>query len=443
MTFIYLQLLASVLLIVVGLSISFVKQEREYRMLCFTAVFTGAAGLIMCLSIWTCKSEGVAVSAAPWVLLAYAVLIAIYTLIYFLNSRKARVSQSINLAEEIIENMMGGVLLLSPDGKIAYANRYCETLLSMSKERLSKLRFEDLALSAEQAGELLSLIREKGRVSCYEDPYELDIRLIAVLMGAISIGVSGTFLGEEAGYLLVLHDWRKKLRTELRQEERLREAESFLQIASHELRHPVTVLKATLPLLPRVLDDEKRRGEVLDLLEKGVENLNYMIADLLNASRIESGRFEINKREMCLDAMLMEILDEMRIKHEDREFVFRGEEADLLVKADKEKLRQILIILLENAVNYSESEVEIACGRRNGDVVLSVLDHGPGIPVDEQGRIFDRFYRSSSIARAGKGGGGLGLGLYIVKRILDEHGGSIVYQSRSGGGAEFRLTLPS
>jgi signal transduction histidine kinase len=262
------------------------------------------------------------------------------------------------------------------------------------------------------------------------------------LKGAIPVGVSATYLGEEAGYLLVLHDWRKKRKEEREHEQHLKETEGFLHIASHELRHPLTIMHACVPLLPRVLDNDEKREEVLGLIESGLNKMDYLVRDLLDASRLESGRFAIEKRELDLSVFLEEVAEEMRINHTDREFMMNQNGDVLFLEADSEKLRQAFVILMENAVKYTNSLVEIECKQQNGDVMISVLDRGPGIPAEEQEQIFDQFYRADKVQQGSASRGGLGLGLYIAKKIVEGHDGEIGCFSREGGGAEFRITLP-
>lgn len=230
------------------------------------------------------------------------------------------------------------------------------------------------------------------------------------------------------------------------EEERLaheRELKDFIDIASHELRHPVTLMKGyaiTLRDYGERMDPVMQR-ELLEIINRGADRLDLLINELLDVSRIERGRLDLNRREARLEPIIHRAVSEIEAKgHRGR---FRVTLAPGLSphRIDPEKILRVLIILLDNAVNFSppETPVEIYVEEINGQVRVSVCDRGPGIPEKDRERIFERFYQVEDVLHHSKSG--MGMGLYIAREIVEAHEGRIWHEPRPGGGSVFRFTL--
>lgn len=217
----------------------------------------------------------------------------------------------------------------------------------------------------------------------------------------------------------------------------------FIDIASHELRHPATLMKgyaATLKEHWTRLSEETRR-EMLEAMDRGTDRLDLLIRELLDVSRIERGRLDLNLQKVSLRSVAERALAEMEARGNRGRFRLNVP-AELSPRtADPDKLHRVLIILLENAVNFSppESLIELSAEERGGLAVFSVLDRGPGVPEKDRERIFERFYRVEDVLHHSKSG--MGMGLYIAREIVEAHGGKIWYEPRPGGGSVFRFTL--
>ena len=218
----------------------------------------------------------------------------------------------------------------------------------------------------------------------------------------------------------------------------------FIDIASHELRHPMTVIKGYTSTLKKYLDrmDRDAARSMLGDIEGGVDRLERMVYELLDAARLERGRFSLDMEAVDPGLLAAETLEEARARWPENDFALRAPATLPPVRADEDKLKEVLVILLENAIKYSPQgspvEVEVKLDAAGG-VVLSVLDRGPGVPEKERERIFERFYQAGETRR--RPSHGLGLGLYIARRLVEAHGGKIWYEPREGGGSIFRLTL--
>ncbi|MFF2008823.1 ATP-binding protein [Streptomyces sp. NPDC058195] len=230
--------------------------------------------------------------------------------------------------------------------------------------------------------------------------------------------------------------------TEARRRNERSHAELIATVA-HELRSPLTSVKGfTATLLAkweRFTDDQKRL--MLETVDADAGRVTRLIAELLDISRIDSGRLELRRQPVDLSAAVERHIQALTAGGltPDR-FLVRTRQPLPAVWADPDKVDQVLGNLLENAVRHGEGTVtiEVAPAPAKSDekgTAVTVSDEGPGIPEESMGRVFTRFWRGSKR-------GGTGLGLYIVKGIVEAHGGTITVGRGPGGGAEFRFILP-
>jgi PAS domain S-box-containing protein len=222
--------------------------------------------------------------------------------------------------------------------------------------------------------------------------------------------------------------------------------DEFLSIASHELRTPLTALRLALENMRRVSTREAIERlppqyveRVLITAERQGQRLEKLVTALLDVSRIHMGRLELDVEEVELGAAVQEALGaiEDEAAQSGSQIVVRGEPARGYW--DRLRISQVVTNLLSNAVKYGNGKpVEVEFGARDDRAWLVVRDHGIGIDPSDQPQIFERFERAVS----SRNYGGLGLGLYIVKRIIEAHGGTVRVDSRAGDGAAFHVELP-
>ena len=232
------------------------------------------------------------------------------------------------------------------------------------------------------------------------------------------------------------------------EEERLAREENlkdFIDIAAHELLHPITILKGYANLLSESEDkmDRDAKRHALKAIEEGADRLNQLSKELLGVSLIERGRFRIEKQEIILEPLIERAVGETRRKDHGNEFRVSVSKEIGAINADPDKLLTLLLILLDNAIIYSPegSEIDINAELKDGEVVLSVLDRGPGISEAGQERVFERFYQVEDALHHSIPG--IGLGLYIAREIVVDHGGRIWYEPRESGGSIFAFALPA
>ena len=220
--------------------------------------------------------------------------------------------------------------------------------------------------------------------------------------------------------------------------------DEFLSIASHELRTPVTSIKGYTQLAKTLIkeNDLATSEEYLDTALDQIDRMSRLILELLDVSRIETGKLEMRREGIEWSQFVRNVVQRHHTAVSDRRFHVNIPEMTAVIMGDRDRLEQVLGNLLENAVKYSPegSEILVSVETRDGQVVTSVSDRGIGIPTDELNQIFERFHRGRQVSSTNYGG--LGLGLYITKQIVDRHGGTIRVESKEGAGTTFSFALP-
>jgi two-component system sensor histidine kinase KdpD len=216
---------------------------------------------------------------------------------------------------------------------------------------------------------------------------------------------------------------------------------TLLSSVSHDLRTPLAVMTGAASTL---VDDDTTlppatRKELAQTLLEETERLERLVRNLLDMTRLESGAVRVNKEWQSVEEVVGAALNRTEGRFATRQ-VTANVPGDLLAPFDGVLIEQVLVNLLENATKYTPvvTPIEVHAAAMTGEVVVEVNDRGPGIPAGEESRIFEKFHRGPSERTAV----GVGLGLTICRAIVLSHGGRIWVESRAGGGASFKFTLP-
>ena len=340
-----------------------------------------------------------------------------------------------NRVAAILEGMRAGVIAIDSEGRITLMNPVLGRILQVDlKESLSKKVIE-VVRNAELKGILDRVLADKKEATAVVDMALGTRRSFEVV--AVPLGEAGLASG---GVVAVLHDI-----TRLKELENIRK--DFVANVSHELRTPLTSIRGFAEtLLDGALEDKNNNRRFVEIIKSHALRLSDLTMDLLTLATLESESFQLKPERIDLPALVHEVLESFRpvalIKRHELEAVI---EAGLPpVKADRDRIRQVLINLLDNAAKFTHEEgkisLEVRLNTERTGVELHVKDRGIGIPASDLPRIFERFYRVDK-ARS-REQGGTGLGLAIVKHIVEAHRGLVSVESTMNQGSDFCVTLP-
>ena len=251
-------------------------------------------------------------------------------------------------------------------------------------------------------------------------------------------------LGEGAVFMFLLLIGMRKVRSAIASEMELaRTQNNFLLSITHELKSPLAALKLQLQTLrQRKLEPEKQQ-HILERSQKESERLQLLVEDLLLTARMDSGKGKLNIEDLNISEIIRRLLQDHYSEQIDSSRISVAINSDCYGLCDRQALISIATNLIDNAIKYSgsESTIEVGIEMESDSVVLKVLDNGPGIPVKERSRIFDRFYRAGN--EETRNAKGTGLGLYIVSRLVEEMKGNLSLDQGQPSGCHFKVTLPT
>jgi len=280
--------------------------------------------------------------------------------------------------------------------------------------------------------------------------FALPIKQMAVIAEQIRAGDLGKRIpirsADEFGKLSeALNSMVEKLEDDIGKLKKLERVRSeFLGNVSHELRTPIFALQGMLEtLLNGALDDRTVNRDFVQRALDNTQRLNTLLGDLIEISRIESGEMKMSFRYFDLSEFLEHIMEEMLpiARKNNLELLFTKFQEKIEVLGDKERLRQVMINLIDNAIKYTNAggNITLSCERANDGVRIEVKDTGTGISQEHLPRIFERFYRIDK--ERSREAGGTGLGLAIVKHIIEAHGSKVDVQSEVTKGSTFSFSL--
>jgi len=342
--------------------------------------------------------------------------------------------------DAVIDQMPIGVLLVGVDGTRLAENRALVALASGDGTRTDPfgnrtrydLRLPSKAVVAPEEFPLFRVLR--GHVPAVKNEEFLvrqsDDSFIPILVDAGPVyAEDGTLLG---GVTTV--------RNASAQKELERMREEWAAVVAHDLRQPVSAILASAGTLARGVDGETR-ARLTENVRNSAWRLERMIRDLLDSSRLEAERFPLDCREVELSRLVREIVDRTSEATKGHEVVVETTDA-VEARVDPLRLEQILSNLLSNAAKYGEpgSPIRVRLDAHSDDVEISVTNHGPGIQPQELAHLFERFHRTEGARQSRVEG--IGLGLYITRKLVEAHGGTIRVESVPGETTTFRIRIP-
>jgi PAS domain S-box-containing protein len=336
-----------------------------------------------------------------------------------------------------IDDLPDGLVVTDRFGRVLAVNRAAARLTGVAVERaVGRDMNEVFPLRDNDGREWWKALDPEGGLRTRSRVPERPLHL----PGGQELYVAARFVrepercGDVARVVITLRDGGARARLE-------RSRADLVSTVAHELRSPLTSVKGfTATLLARwtrFTDEQKR--VMLETVNNDADRVTRLITELLDVSRIESGRLQLHRQVVDVPARARRVVAG-RVAAGEQEDRFRVVTADDLPEMwlDQDKIDQILANLVENAVRHGRGTVTIEIESVGWGVAVSVRDEGEGVRPELAARVFRQFWRGNSRRR-----GGTGLGLFIVKGLVEAHGGTIVVQRAPEGGAEFRFTMPT
>jgi PAS domain S-box-containing protein len=341
-----------------------------------------------------------------------------------------------NNLSRLVDTNVVGIAFWTIDGKITDANDLFLRMFGYKREEMRDghlcwelLIREDQHCSDQEMG--ASVQQFVTAIAPIESEYlRKDNSRIPVL-------VSGAFLDEaqSEGVALVL-DLSEHKTLEQRKD-------TFINMASHELKTPLTTLKGSIQLLERKLSRQGLTEHLaaLSRIERQVNRLNQLVSAMLDVSQIQAGKLEYARELIAIDDLLRDVVGAIQQTTKRHTILLHGSTGKE-IEGDHEHIEQVFLNLLGNALKYSPEAniVDVYLGIEKEQVIVCVRDYGVGIPEEEQQHIFERFYRSREDKK--QGFSGLGIGLHIAQEIVERHCGTITVESEEGKGTAFKVKLP-
>jgi len=347
-----------------------------------------------------------------------------------LETRLTEISEDRVRLQAVLSSMVEGVLVLDRECKVLLMNAAIERMFLLEESTVLGRPLIEV-FRHRPLHQLVQKVLESGADQSEEVVMFVPEERIFTVQASVS---------EKGGVaaVLVFHDV-----SNLKRLERIRK--DFVANVSHELRTPLTSIKGYIEaLIDGAKDDPQKCVEFLGIIQRHADQLNALLADLLQLSTIESGQYQWQRGTVSISHLIDKAVHLLRPQADKKgqTISIGSSEGVGPVTGDADKLIQVLINLIDNAVKYTPKggRITVEARQRPGDVELTVSDTGIGIPPMEIPRIFERFYRVDR-ARS-REMGGTGLGLSIVKHIVEAHGGKVSVESQFGKGSRFIVTLP-
>lgn len=321
---------------------------------------------------------------------------------------------------EVLASLGEGLLAIDGGRRVVLANSRFAEMFGCEGELTGRPLLEVLRRQTVVAALDRALEGESGvhRIDVGAPPHDRQIELRTVPVRSAEIAAVALFI--DVTTLERLQQVRKE----------------FLDDFSHEVRTPLAGLKSAGETLDRGGLTPAQELELRQIMQRQIARIERLVTDLSELNRIEAGELVLERRPVALRPLLLDLGAEFSGRTPAVRFSVEG--PDVVVPADAARLQQIFSNLLDNAWKHGGGDVAVALAIDGGEAVVTISDHGPGLPPQDLERVFHRFYRSDR----SRSTAGTGLGLAIVKHLTVLHGGSVRASNREGGGATFEVRLP-
>ncbi len=406
-------------------------------------------GLVIFRTLLEAESLGLAtVNAAQGMASWFGERIAYAVAYLSTEADRMRLARQAALTGQLLESVAEGLLAVDGDGRVLFINRNGLLLLGLFEPEFRDRRLADLVPENLERvlAEVLKEAREKGRSLARQIEWETAGAKLPLELSASAVpGARQSPAGEGLPPVLVVIRNLSSGRRLERLEEIDRLKSEFISTVSHELKNPLHTVREAVKLLSDGAAGEfsEEGRKLVDIAERNVDWLVRLIEDLLDMSRLESGRIELDRAPLDLDGLAASVAGRFKVEADRRQLEFRVRLAagGALVSVDGDRIEQVLVNLLGNALKFTlEGFVEVATAADENAVTLTVSDSGVGIAAEDLELIFDKFEQAGKPPASGRKGSGLGL--TISRKLVELHGGNISVRSAPGKGSTFTVKLP-
>ncbi len=353
------------------------------------------------------------------------------------EAQARQMHQQAQVFDTLLTNIPDFIYTFDRDGSFSYTNKALLDLLGLSLDEVIGKKFAQLPYPPDLA---VTLQMQVAQVLATGQRIHDETRFVspAGKEGYYEYIFSPVF--DSDGAVDMVAGSTRDITERVRQE---RQKDDFLGMVSHELKTPVTSLKAFTQVLQRRLTREGNLAVVghLSKMDAQIAKLVVLINDLLDVTRVNSGKIQFRKADFAFDAVVAEAVEEVQQTTERQRIIYTGTTNETIY-GDRDRIGQVLINLLTNAIKFSPeaATIVVTAASDAAQVTLSVQDFGIGISAAQLPHVFERFYQGAGEHDASVPG--LGLGLYISSEIVQRHGGTIWVESTLGQGTIFHFTLP-
>jgi PAS domain S-box-containing protein len=336
------------------------------------------------------------------------------------------------LYQNLVETMREGVVILSQDHTILYANKaFCKLVKSTENKITGASVLEYIQTPVKREFETL-LNREYKKKKG-----ETTLKTTRNTSVPVSVCINIHESDSSTGYCVTFTDPATNKLT-------MKKRDEFIDIASHELKTPLTNIVAYTQLLNKyfLTHGDAKANDYIMRMSRQLNRLTVLVSNLLDVSVVEAGKLKLNLNMINADELLQEIMDDARVTYLTNTIQLNGK-TGAVIKGDWDRLSQVIGHLINNAIKYSPQNATITLKSEiaKNRLIIKVRDAGIGIPPQQRTRIFNRFHRVGGHKRESYPG--LGLGLYMSAEIIRRHRGTIWVTSTEGKGSTFHISLPT
>ncbi len=333
----------------------------------------------------------------------------------------------------VLQSTTDGMIATDQSGCISMINQAAQNLFDIDARKLIGVPLRDAPIHAKIRDSLLYALSSRTTENKSFQTTLENGRVISCIVSPVYIESQVEKNGEHDGWVIVLRDISHLRESEVRRAE-------FMRAAAHDMKNPLGVALSAMHMLQDYFGNvDPTAMEIIRLALNGINRLQALINDLLNLEQIESG-LGITKAEFNVGDLVREVFDDMKPIFVEKKLTFKLDVADKIpnIPGDRKWVKRAILNYVDNAAKYTNDGGEIKAHVFIVDklVHIEIIDNGPGIAIEFQPRLFERFYRASSDKIQGTG-----LGLAIVKSVAELHGGGVYLRSQPGSGSTFGMTI--